>query len=103
MASFWDGIANAALFHCSDLACGIAFSETIIVYGETLTIRDKNWEYEEEYNDEYDWKRLRSFELNELHFQNFELNICKEFFCVFFTQCNPMRLIDNVIMLWKID
>lgn len=49
-----DGIANAALFLCSDLSNDITGTETVIDCGETLAIRDKpgsdsNSEYEEEF------------------------------------------------------
>lgn len=36
-----DGIANTAMFLCSDLACDITGSETVIDCGETLTIKEK--------------------------------------------------------------
>lgn len=43
-----EGIANTAMFLCSDLACDITGSETVIDCGETLTIRDKNGDDENE-------------------------------------------------------
>lgn len=49
-----EGIANAAMFLCSDLACDITGSEMVIDCGETLTIKDKNGDDDDDSNYEED-------------------------------------------------